>query len=51
MPLQAIVAYEKMCIRDREMALAAKDLALTRGQNSAARPTRGAALSLSLIHI
>ena len=35
------------------MALAAKDLALTRGQNSAARPTRGAALSaraLALIY-
>jgi len=37
----------------QEMALAAKDLALTRGQNSAARPTRGAALSaraLALIY-
>ena len=29
----------------QEMALAAKDLPLTRGENSAARPTRGAALS------
>ncbi len=33
----------------QEMALAAKDLALTRGQNSAARPTRGAAFDL-LVH-